>query len=74
MTDAKCGSGEDFFCRVCKRDVSIKAHGSSEIVRHFGSVAHWRRDVTYRVQMDMPVYNKLLEPMTLPFGDAAFRV
>ena len=56
---------EHFFCCVCKRDVAIRTHGSSEIIRHFGSAGHWRRDVTYRVHMGMPVYNKLLEPMTL---------
>ena len=53
------------FCRVCKRDVTIRAHGSSEIDRYFGSAGHWRRDVTYGVRMDLPVYNEMLEPMTL---------
>ena len=65
VTGAKSGSDERFFCRICKRDVTIRTHGVSEIIRHFGSVGHWRRDVTYRVHMGMPVYNKLLEPMTL---------
>ena len=65
VTGSKSGSDELFFCHVCKRDVRIRAHGSSEIIRHFGSAGHWRRDVTYRVHMNMPVYNKLLEPMTL---------
>ena len=65
VTGAKSGSDERFFCRICKRDVTIRTHGVSEIIRHFGSVGHWRRDVTYRVHMDMPVYNKLLEPITL---------
>ena len=65
VTGAKSGSDEYFFCRMCKRDVAIRAHGVSEIIRHFGSVGHWRRDVTYRVHMDLPVYNKILEPMIL---------
>ena len=65
VTSAKSGSDEHFFCRICKRDVAILAHGASEIIRHFGSAGHWRRDVTYTVHMGMPVYNKLLEPMTL---------
>ena len=65
VTGAKSGSDERFFCRICKRDVTKCTHGVSERIRHFGSVGHWRRDVTHRVHLDMPVYNKLLEPMTL---------
>ena len=65
VTGAKSGSDEHFFCRNCKRDVAIPADGSPAIVRDFGSAGHWRRAVTYRVHMEMPLYNKLLEPMTL---------
>ena len=65
VTGAKSESDERFFCRICKRDVAIRAHGASEIIRHFGSAGHWRRDVMYRVHMEMPVYNRILQPMTL---------
>ena len=41
------------------------AHGSGELARHFCSDNHWIRDVTYRVQMGLPILNRLMEPMTL---------
>ena len=41
------------------------SHGSSEFVRHFESKKHWEQDVVYRLQMGLPIYNKLMEPMTL---------
>ena len=41
------------------------SHGAAEFVRHFGSNGHWAADVTYRVHMELPVYNKLMEPMEL---------
>ena len=43
----------------------MKAHGSGEFIRHFGSDGHWYRDVTYRVHMGLPVLNRLLAPMEL---------
>ena len=61
----KNGQVTHFFCEVCKRDVAMKAHGSGEFIRHFGSDGHWYRDVTYRVHMRLPVLNRLLEPMEL---------
>ena len=61
----KNGQVTHFFCKVCKRDVAMKAHGSGEFIRHFGSDRHWYRDVTYRVHMGLPVLNRLLEPMEL---------
>ena len=65
VSGSKCGSGKYFFCRVCCRDVSIKARGSREIERHFRSDGHWYRDFTYRVHKGLPVFNRLMEPMTL---------
>ena len=67
----KNGQVTHFFCKVCKRDVAMKAHGSGEFVRHFGSDGHWYRDVTYRVHMGLPVLNRLLEPMELSDGQMA---
>ena len=43
----------------------MRSHGAAEFVRHLGSKGHWSRDVTYRVHMELPVYNKLMEPMEL---------
>ena len=31
----------------------------------FESKKHWEQDVVYRLHMGLPVYNKLMEPMTL---------
>ena len=65
VSGPKNGQVTHFFCKVCKRDVAMKAHGSGEFIRHFGSDGHWYRDVTYRVHMGLPVLNRLLEPMEL---------
>ena len=65
VTGAKDGNGTHFHCRVCDRDVAMKAHGSGEFSRHFRSDAHWFKDVTYRVHMGLQVLNRLMEPMEL---------
>ena len=41
VTGSQRDSAEFFFCRVCKRDVKMGSHGSSEFVRHFESKKHW---------------------------------
>ena len=65
VSGPKCGSGKFFFCRVCRRDVGMKAHGSGEFARHFQSDSHWFKDVTYRVHMNWQVLNRLMQPMEL---------
>ena len=65
VTGAKDGKGTHFHCRVCDRDVAMKAHGSGEFSRHFRSDAHWFKDVTYRVHMGLQVLNRLMELMEL---------
>ena len=65
VSGSKCGKPTFFFCRVCQRDVRMRAHGAGEFKRHFSSDGHWYRDVSYRVHMELPVYNRLLEPMEL---------
>ena len=65
VTGAKDGKGTHFHCRVCDRDVAMKAHGSGEFSRHFQSDAHWFKDVTYRAHMGLQVLNRLMEPMEL---------
>ena len=70
----KNGLGTHCFCKVCKIDVAMKAQGSGEFVRHFGSDGHWFRDVTYRVHMGLPVLYRILEPMELSESqEAEFR-
>ena len=41
------------------------SHGSAKLVRHFEAKNHWEQDLTYRVHMGLPIYNKLMEPMEL---------
>ena len=65
VTGAKRGDAKFFYCRICKRDVKMRSHGAAEFVRHFGPKGHWAADVTYRVHMELAVYNKLMEPMEL---------
>ena len=49
----KCGKPNFFFCRVCHRDVRMKAHGAGEFKRHFSSDRHWYRNVNYRLHMGL---------------------
>ena len=65
VSGANNGKGTYFHCRVCKRDVGLKAQGSGEFARHFQSDGHWFKDVRYRVHMGLPVLNRLMEPMEL---------
>ena len=65
VTGSTSGDAKFFYYRICKRDVKMGSHRAAEFLRHFGSKGHWARDVTYRVHMELPVYNKLMEPMEL---------
>ena len=40
VSGAKFGELTYFFCRVCHRDVAMKAHGAGEFRRHFSSDGH----------------------------------
>ena len=71
VTGSTTGEGTHFHCRVCKRDVAMKAQGSGEFSRHFRSDAHWFKDVTYRVHMGLQVLNRLMEPMELSASQLA---
>ena len=33
-----------FYCRICRKDVSVLKHGVREILRHFRSTKHFLRD------------------------------
>ena len=65
VSGAKNGQATYFHCRVCCRDVAMKAQGSGEFKRHFESDKHWFKVVTYRVHMGLPVLNRLMEPMEM---------
>ena len=39
-----------FFCRVCRKDVSVLTHGPHEILRHYQGVKHFARDQRLRLE------------------------
>ena len=38
------GKPSHFYCRICRKDVSVLTHGPHEILRHFQGVKHFARD------------------------------
>ena len=39
-----------FYCRVCRKDVSVLTHGHHEILRHFQGSKHFPRDLRLRLE------------------------
>ena len=39
-----------FYCRVCRKDISISAKGSYEILRHYQGSRHYPRDRRMRLE------------------------
>ena len=48
-TDA-AGKPSHFYCRVCRKDVSVLTHGPHEILRHYQGVNHFARDQRLRLE------------------------
>ena len=48
-TDA-AGKLSRFFCRVCRKDVSVLTHGPHEMLRHYQGVEHFARDQRLRLE------------------------
>ena len=48
-TDASTKLSE-FYCRICRKDVSVLTHGSSEVLRHFQGIRHFARDQRLRLE------------------------
>ena len=65
VSGSSSGSATSVHSMICRRDVSMQSRVAREFIRHFSSDRHWLRDVTYRVQHDLPVYNQLLDPLKL---------
>ena len=65
VSGASDGSATRFHCMICKRDVSMQSRGSREFIRHYSGDRHWIRDVTYRVQQGLPVFDQLMKPLEL---------
>ena len=49
FTDASTELSE-FYCRLCRKDVSVLTHGSSEALRHFQRIRHFARDQRLRLE------------------------
>ena len=48
-TDA-AGKPSQFYCRVCRKDVSVLTHGPHEILGHYQGVNHFARDQRLRLE------------------------
>ena len=48
-TDA-AGKPSHFYCRICRKDVSVLTHGPHEILRHYQEVKHFARDQRLRLE------------------------
>ena len=48
-TDASTNLSE-FYCRICRKDVSVLTRVSSEVLRHFQRIRHFARDQRLRLE------------------------
>ena len=48
-TDAS-GNPSHFYCRLCRKDVSVLTHGMHEILRHYQGTKHFPRDQRLRLE------------------------
>ena len=48
-TDA-AGKPSHFYCRICRKDVSVLTHGPHESLRHYQGVKHFARDQRLRLE------------------------
>ena len=55
-TDAS-GKPSQFYCRLCRKDVSVLTHGMHEILRHYQGTKHFPRD--QRLRLDTPGWRVL---------------
>ena len=65
VSGSKTGSDKHFFRMVSHRDVSMESRGVLEFSRHFFGKLHCQLDVTYRVHNNLPIFNRLMDPMEL---------
>ena len=40
----------EFYCRLCRKDVSVLTHGSPEVLRHLKGIRHFARDQRLRLE------------------------
>ena len=55
-TDASTKLSE-FYCRICRKDVCVLTHGSSEVLLHFQGTRHFARD--QRIRLETPGWRVL---------------
>ena len=55
-TDVTCKPSH-FYCRVCRKDVSVLTHGPHEILRHYQGVKYFARD--QRLKLETPGWRVL---------------
>ena len=55
-TDASTKLSE-FYCRLCRKDVSVLTHGSPEVLRHFQGIRHFASD--HRLRLETPGWRVL---------------
>ena len=48
-TDAS-GKPSQFYCRICRKDVSVMTHGLHEILCHYQGTKRFRRDQRFRLE------------------------
>ena len=65
-TDAD-GKLSHFFCRVCRKDVSVLTHGPHEVLRHFQRVKHSVRD--QQLRLETPGW-RVLDFQGIPFSES----
>ena len=56
-TDA-AGKPSHFYCRICRKDVSVLTHGPHEVLRHFQGVKHFAHD--HRLSSETPGWRVLV--------------
>ena len=65
-TDA-AGKPSHFYCRVCRKDVSVLTHGPHEILRHYQGVKHFACD--QRLRLETPGW-RVLDFEGNPLGES----
>ena len=65
-TDA-AGKPCHFYCRICRKDVSVLTHGPHEILRHYQVVKHFARD--QRLRLETPGW-RVLDFEGNPFSES----
>ena len=61
------GKPSQFYCRICRKDVSVLTHGPHEVLRHFQGVKHFACD--QRLKLETPGW-RVLDFEGNPFSES----